>query len=466
MRKAYCLTGVLVFLVSFSLFAADDAPQEPASFPLHEASAFGDSMNIMLARGQMDQCSKERDPDVAVYPKFTSDSPLFGKVGFDGEWWDDNSGTIYHFALDESAGTGKGYDRLYFDFNRNRDLTDEPPFAEMEKSPSGADPGWQEIDQLVCFDYIEVPFDFGSELGIRPFRILPRLSISTKYGYYAALGFVCPVIRQGTAVIGGEEFPVTMAQAYRITGRFDNPATYLAAGPGEPHWMQFLTAFRYANDKLYSLSTTPIGDTLFVREYDGDFGVFKVGAGGREEATDITFSGNFRSQDSVVAVGAIDKGDFPFPSSAEEALVPVGDYYVDTLSIKFGRFSIFLSVNYHSDGLPRQRRGNPFKRAITIRKGKPFVLDFSNTPEVLFASPKELEHFKPGDSVEVKAVLIDPVLDIMIRNINDTSRKTMKTYKSPDGGEDSFETPVSLDPKVVVKDSAGKTFAEGTLPFG
>ncbi len=70
---------------------------------------------------------------------------------------------------------------------------------------------------------------------------------------------------------------------------------------------------------------------------------------------------------------------------------------------------------------------------IKIRKDEPFVLDFSNKPEVLFASPAKDKTFKPGEEISVKAVLVDPVLDIMIRRLNDTTRKKKETIKYGDG---------------------------------
>jgi len=51
----------------------------------------------------------------------------------------------------------------------------------------------------------------------------------------------------------------------------------------------------------------------------------------------------------------------------------------------------------------------------------------------------------------VKAVLIDPELDIMIRRLYDTGQKPRR---------------VSLDPKVVITRADGETVAEGVMPFG
>ena len=101
-----------------------------------------------------------------------------------------------------------------------------------------------------------------------------------------------------------------------------------------------------------------------------------------------------------------------------------------------------------------------------IRKDKPFVLDFSNKPEVLFASPAKDQAFKPGDEIRVAAVLVDPALDIMIRGLADTKRSQKVTLKIADGRESSYEQPLSLDPIVTITDSSGKTVSEGKMPFG
>ena len=125
-----------------------------------------------------------------------------------------------------------------------------------------------------------------------------------------------------------------------------------------------------------------------------------------------------------------------------------------------------LSDNYHSDGRPRDITTRSPVHAFKIRKDKPFVLDFSNKPEVLFASPARDQTLKPGDTLRVAAVLTDPCLDIMIRHLNDTGRKQKETYKFADGKEQWYRRPLSLDPKVTITNSSGKAVAEGKLPFG
>jgi len=64
----------------------------------------------------------------------------------------------------------------------------------------------------------------------------------------------------------------------------------------------------------------------------------------------------------------------------------------------------------------------------------------------------------------VKAILTDPNLDIMIRDLEDTTRKHREI--GPDGKPRRYETLVSLDPNVVITRADGQKVAEGVMPFG
>jgi hypothetical protein len=148
--------------------------------------------------------------------------------------------------------------------------------------------------------------------------------------------------------------------------------------------------------------------------------------------------------------------------------LPVGDYLPSYLTLEYGGLQISLSDNYHAEGHPRDMgRGRPY--TIQIRADKPFVLDFSNKPAVIFASPPIDKPLKLGDEVSVKAVLVDPKLDIMIRRMDDPSKKKKETVKYRVGKEMkeyTYERPLSLDPTVTITNSAGKKVAEGVMPFG
>ncbi len=215
--------------------------------------------------------------------------------------------------------------------------------------------------------------------------------------------------------------------------------------------------------KYCRFSTTPLGDKLFVKLYDGALGTFEVGTGGRD-IKEISMRGSLRSQDSAVAVGGnLENG---WPKSAQKCQIPSGDYLPAYITVKLGRLSIEVSNNYHADGKPRGGGSNKVY-GINIREDKSYVFDLSNKPEVLFALPAKDQRVKLGEQLLVKAVLIDPKLDIMIRGLDDTTRKQKKEYATSDGQKRTVEQVMSLDPKVVItRANDGEKIAEGVMPFG
>ena len=63
----------------------------------------------------------------------------------------------------------------------------------------------------------------------------------------------------------------------------------------------------------------------------------------------------------------------------------------------------------------------------------------------------------------VMAVLVDPKLDIMIRGLDDTSRKQTK---DADGKPLGYTRNLPLDPTVIITRAGGEKVAEGVMPFG
>jgi hypothetical protein len=165
-----------------------------------------------------------------------------------------------------------------------------------------------------------------------------------------------------------------------------------------------------------------------------------------------------------VAVGS--ELEYGSPKPAPFCLLPVGDYLPNYLTIQFGDLRLAVSQNYHSDGKQRDRKGRPAVYGIRVRKDKPFALDFSNPPDVMFASPSRAQRFKPGDTVEVKAILVDPVLDIMIRGLDDTTRQKTKEDDGANGKTVKYRQPFSLDPTVTITRTNGDKVADGVMPFG
>ncbi|UCE47391.1 MAG: hypothetical protein JSW47_17545, partial [Phycisphaerales bacterium] len=124
--------------------------------------------------------------------------------------------------------------------------------------------------------------------------------------------------------------------------------------------------------------------------------------------------------------------------------------------------------NYHTNAKGQSRGNKEVVYGIHVRKDKPYVLDFSNEPMVVFDQPPMSKtSFRQGEQIKFAAVMIDPKLDIMIRGLDDTSVKVDKEYKDSSGKViHTAKRPKSLDPKVVITRANGKIVAEGVMPFG
>jgi len=101
-----------------------------------------------------------------------------------------------------------------------------------------------------------------------------------------------------------------------------------------------------------------------VRPYRGELGTFGVGSGKRTVAK-LSVSGSLQARDRAVAVGDPD-GRFS-QQAVRDCLLPIGDYLPAYLRIELGRLRVSVSQNYHSDGKPRDRTGQPPVYGFQIR---------------------------------------------------------------------------------------------------
>jgi hypothetical protein len=455
-----CLLLCALALPGFAgraLLAAEAAKDK--AFKLSETSALeqGDFL-----RGQSANCEEKPFAAVKHYPAFVSQKPIYGSIRFAEEEGKTNSGMLFYFAIDESQGTGKGYDRLYFDLNRDLDLRNDPALKPQSLPPEKAKMTWSDIKQQVLFDCLSIDFDLGPA-GKRPIQLMPRLIVAL-YGTRESkqVAFVRTHLYEGEISIGGRPYQARLGEEYAILGRLDQPGTELILDPqsegGRAWWLggDSLMAAHKVGGSFYTFSANPVGDEFTVHPYRGDLGTFEIGPGGRP-ITNLTASGSLSGTNIAVAVGGQSGKSFnlePVP----RCQLPVGDYLPSFLTLNFGRLRLQISDNYHSDGKSCDRAGRPHVYGFTIRKDKPYVLDFSNKPEVMFASPARDQKFKPGDTVQVKGVLVDPKLDFMIRGLEDTTR--------PKASPQSRGRNFSLDPKVVITRANGEKVAEGVMPFG
>jgi hypothetical protein len=442
-------------------------------FDMEEVSVFdlgdeGYEVSPYFVRGQMTFCVAE-DGGVwpGTYPRFESREALHGSITFGGKPTAHSGPVTYYLAIDESGGTGTGYDRLYFDRNGDHDLTNDKPLTALKDPPRAALLPYSSAELQVCFESFELTFDFGSA-GKHPVEIMARLRAHQRN---PELTFFATKVRKGAIEIGEAKYDALLGHAYSIGMPFDQRGTVFhlvpKSGPQDrPRWSgtELLNSMQALSGKYYRFATTPLGDKLFVRPYNGELGTFEVGVGGRD-IQEVSIQGSLLSKETAIAVGD-DGMEDGWPKPARSCRVPVGDYQPVILRLTFGRLSIVTSSNYHSDGEPRIRGSRPRVYGIKIRPDKPYIFDLTNKPDVLFALPAKDKRVKRGSELQVKAVLIDPELDIMIRDLDDMTDAKTFIIKMPNGQERPFKRGRSLDPKVLITRANGETVAEGVMPFG
>ena len=454
----------IVFVPGVLLLMAWVGVAAPASdakaFKLREVSAFSQN-EYGFIRGQRATCAEKPLAAVKKYPTLVSTKPVYGSVRFAADYGKTNEGMLFHFVIDESRGTGKGYDRLHFDRNADLDLDNDKVISPQQRPPDGARLAYSQIKQQVIFGFLVIEFDCGTA-GMRPVEIMPRFTVSVyDKDEYKEVSFVRTKLYQADIKIGNAEHQVQLGNDYVIYGGLDNPNTALVLRTKQPdtriYWWggDRLKALHKIGGTFFSFSANPVGDELTVSPYQGDLGTFEIGPGDRK-LTKLGVSGSLEAKDRAIALG--DYNDRSVATPVRKCELPVGDYLPNYINVEFGKLRISISHNYHSDGKPRDRGSCPLVYGMTVRKDKPYVLDFSDKPDVMFASPAAAQTIKPGDELSVKAVLVDPKLDFMIRGLEDTTRKQTGTANAG-----RF---LSLDPKVVITRANGEKVTEGVMPFG
>jgi hypothetical protein len=434
---------------------ASSIPDTAVAYDLKEISAFDVPVSVRpyFTLGPYAECRREPNEQVKRYPKFQSEHPLYGTLVIGAQARHRAPGPSYQFALDESAGTGRGYDRLYFDRNRNADLTDDgykTPAREAPQKDRFASSASMRAN--VWFDPLAVGVG-ASDSSRPPLEITPHLFIYDDDTRNRALVFfVGTKAHEGTIRVGDQEFKAVLGHDNAISGWFDQPDTALHllavdnSRSAQVSWgggTQLSTLHR-RGDTFYRFAAPPTGEKLFVWPYAGPFGTLEIGTGGRGIGR-VSLTGSLISSEAAVSL-TDGLGTPPLPR-ARSFRLPVGDYSPYMLSLAYDSLQCHVMRNYHADGRPRGRmQGQSQVYAIQIREDKPFVLDLSGKPQVLFALPARNQRVKLGGSLEVKAVLIDPALDIMFRFIMSRGQ--------------------SLDPKVTIQRADGEIVGEGAMPFG
>ncbi len=442
------LSCILLFLPPTFAFGqtkdTSGAKEVDQTFTLYEVPALDPSERALGSLlGQRVVCGHAPDANVITYPTFKSGRPLYGKVSFPPAPDGQDSGIVYRFAFDESEGTGRGYDRLYFDLNHDRDLTDDKPLVPQRDLTSV---GSSNV-QVISFETAAVPFPFGGK-ALRPLELMARLIVSNDG--IKLLTFIATKARQGVIQLGDHNYRVRLSHGSLIAGWFDHPTTtlYLApiadnmpwtSRPGVP-----LMATRKIDGTFYRFSATPAGDKLTVHRYSGPLGDLKLSPSPRNVGR-ILATGSLTSATTTVPV-FMSRSDGGSAASTDSCQLPIGDYRLEGLQIQFDNLSLMVLCNHRFEDNLGDRSDREGKYAIAIRAERPFVLDFSRKPHVLFTAPNGDTRIKLGQELMVKAVLVDPSLGIRFRRLE------------RDGNV--------LQPKVSLARAGDEIIAEGVMPFG
>ena len=233
-----------------------------------------------------------------------------------------------------------------------------------------------------------------------------------------------------------------------------------------PYWWGSwsLHSYHKIDGTFYEFMVVDAGAKIAARPYKGELGLIKVGKGSRE-LEKVEFGGSVHKAGYVSApIGAIQEYS---TGPVSECQIPVGDYSAYLIRVTYDNLAIDISNNYHTNA-QGVRNGEDIVYGMTVRKDKPYVLDFSNEPMVIFDQPAaDQTSFGRGAEIHFAAVLIDPKLNIMIRGLNDTSITVDKEYKDANGKViHTAKVDKPLDPKVVITRADGEVIAEGVMPFG
>jgi hypothetical protein len=264
-------------------------------------------------------------------------------------------------------------------------------------------------------------------------------------------------LRQAAITISGRPFKVLLGE------QLDHEFCLLDVEKGiAPYWWGSwsLHSFHKIDKTYYQFVLVDNETRIAVRPYRGDIGTIKVGKGGRaiEKAE---FNGSVMQAGSMSAPIGIINGRSTKPVS--ECVIPVGDYTSYIMHVKYDNLDICISNNYHTDAQGKSRGDRETVYGMAVCKDKPYVLDFSNKPVVVFDQPsKSKDSFARGEEIKFADVLVDPKLDIMIRGLDD---KSVQVEKELTAGR-TYKRSKSLDPKVVITRADGEVVAEGVMPFG
>ena len=337
------------------------------------------------------------------------------------------------FYIDEGGGEGSGYDRLYVDRNADGVFEADEPVGLMADPPPGATVRMSSGQRCLVFE----PFGLQVRPDESPRPVVARLGIADD-GSPKFL-FVGEVLRCAKVTLGAVECSVFLRSWF--PGNYDDSLArqVIEYGPARiaDYWRGNLWSI---NGAVYRLSPASRGETLTVDEYVADAGTIAVGLDGAWKGVTVEQISVGGTNPFLIAAG-------PLLAERGEFQVPAGRYYPVLMSLKKGAASCFL--------MDISGSGEKHVKRVRVSRGARSRFVMAARPEVTFIKPAKSAHVRPGDHLEVEALMRSPEWGLCVRGISVRSDAA--------GGNPPAK---QLQPQVVVKDSAGSVVAQGPMPFG
>ena len=216
---------------------ADSKAGDEAVFDMKEVSLFDEKDAAVTPQSLFGGLNTSLGPqpakEVKAYPKLNSKQPLYGSVTFSRNPRKRGSTIKFYFVLDESspaekpkaeaakAGWGKPvvnnpptyhYDRLYFDFNRDLDLTNDAAILPMKEPPPSLARFIGGIQSVVAFNTISVPMGDDPKAKEPMVRALP---VALTYGNAGTMAFAAASGRKGEIRLGKRAYSAAPRRARR-----------------------------------------------------------------------------------------------------------------------------------------------------------------------------------------------------------------------------------------------------------
>lgn len=382
---------------------------------------------------------------LSAQPKYGSANPVYFSAKFGAE--PDNE---YALVLDESKGTGKGYDTLYVDANHNLDLTDDAPVKGDCRSRGTTVYGdFPPTEIVIQYGQTSLPYQFSTRYYAYPVRTRTSSGQAEtgkkRFSLYLQAACYCT----GTVVLGDSSRKIALMD-YNADGRFDS-------------YFEVNRRVRTSDGKLYAT-----GDTLRI-DLNGD-GRFDTNTGGPEAfgySEQIALSGQFYHLSAAPHGRAIEiasaspklgtlqragggeftvslasgSGIMEFKSQDGAAAVPVGSYslFSATMQQQDAQGQQWQLVTYGTTSTPR----------ITVTEGRVTEAKFGHPlcPEVTSRSGRG-GSVRPGSSAYLSLKISGQGGDVC--SAGDITRGGRR----PD------------PPKLKIVDRKGKTAAQGSFRYG